>query len=53
MVEKQSIFEIYQQKIVDNFIIINDEALEAIVKDDYLKYHFVVLLYFSQGIGAY
>ncbi|CAD8044907.1 unnamed protein product [Paramecium primaurelia] len=53
IIEKQNIFEVYQQKIVDNFLIINDQTLEAIVKDDYLKYHFVVLFYFSQGIGAY
>ncbi|CAD8052896.1 unnamed protein product [Paramecium sonneborni] len=53
MIEKQNIFEVYEQKIVDNFLIINDQTLEAIVKDDYLKYHFVVLFYFSQGVGAY
>ena len=45
--------EVYQLKNIDNFIVINDQTLEAIIKDDYLKYHFVVIFYFSQGIGAY
>ncbi|CAD8061075.1 unnamed protein product [Paramecium primaurelia] len=53
LIEKQNIFEVQQQKLIENFIVINAETLEAIVKDDYLKYHFVVLFYFSQGVGAY
>ncbi|CAD8043557.1 unnamed protein product [Paramecium primaurelia] len=37
----------------DNFIIVSSEAFDCILKDEYLKYHFVFIFQISGGLGAY
>ncbi|CAD8049608.1 unnamed protein product [Paramecium sonneborni] len=37
----------------DKFIIVSSEAFNTIRKDDYLKYHFILIVQFSFGLGAY
>ncbi|CAD8134023.1 unnamed protein product [Paramecium octaurelia] len=37
----------------EQFIIVSSEAFNTIIKDDYLKYHFIFIVQFSFGLGAY
>ncbi|CAD8053776.1 unnamed protein product [Paramecium primaurelia] len=37
----------------EKFIIVSSEAFNTILNDDYLKYHFIFIVQFSYGLGAY
>ncbi|CAK71063.1 unnamed protein product (macronuclear) [Paramecium tetraurelia] len=37
----------------EQFIIVSSQAFNTIIKDDYLKYHFIFIVQFSFGLGAY
>ncbi|CAD8065619.1 unnamed protein product [Paramecium sonneborni] len=53
MLEEQDIMGCDTQRHLEKYIIISKQSFKIILQDDYLKYHFVFITQFANGLGAY